>query len=164
MSKPCRILVVDDREEITETFKELLSPEKDIGINELKGLASSLFDTEVPDVPAKPKLNLRVDTANQGLEAVEMARVAKEEDDPIRIALLDFRMPPGINGLETALKLIEIDEKIEIAFVSAYSDISFEELSEHLGNGRFLLLKKPVVPEEINAAVAYLTRTRNKCE
>ena len=164
MSSSYRILVCDDREEITNTFSELLSPERDIGINELKGLASSLFETEPSGLQEHPRIKLRVDTANQGLEAIDMAVDAQKARDPYKVAVLDMRMPPGINGFETALKLVEIDKEIELCFCTAYSDIKISELTKKLGEGRFLLLKKPVNPDELITTVEFLSKTSTKCE
>ena len=163
MSKSYRILVCDDREEITNTFSELLSPEKDIGINELKGLASSLFEANDSDSQEHPRINLRVDTANQGLEAIDMAADAQNASDPYKVAVLDMRMPPGINGFETAIKLIEIDPQIELCFCTAYSDITISVLADTLGQGRFLLLKKPVNPDELITTVEFLSKNSVKC-
>ena len=164
MSNSYRILICDDREEITNTFSELLSSEEDIGINELKCLASSLFEKESSDFKKNPRVRLRVDTANQGLEAIDMAVNAKNSLDPYKVAVLDMRMPPGINGFETAIRLIEIDSKIELCFCTAYSDIKISELTEKLGEGRFLLLKKPVNPDELITTVEFLSKTSTKCK
>lgn len=164
----CRILVCDDRKEITNTFSELLSPEKDIGLNELKDLASTLFEkapqfqNNTKENGYKAKVNLRVETANQGLEAIEMSKEAIKEKDPYAVAVLDMRMPPGISGFETAIELIKIDENIELCFCTAYSDITISEISEVLGEGRFLLLKKPVNPDQLVTTVEFLSKTSTK--
>jgi CheY-like chemotaxis protein len=164
-----RILVCDDREEITSTFHDLLTDDsKDIGLNELKDLASTLFEqvpqfqNKISESTYKAKVKLRVDTANQGLEAIEMFKEAIEEEDPYAVAVLDMRMPPGISGFETAIELVNIDENIELCFCTAYSDITISEISETLGEGRFLLLKKPVNPDELVTTVEFLSKTSTK--
>lgn len=164
-----RILVCDDREEITSTFYDLLTDNsKDIGLNELKNLASTLFEqapqfqNKIKESTYKAKVNLRVDTANQGLEAIEMSKEAIKENDPYAVAVLDMRMPPGISGFETAIELVKIDKNIELCFCTAYSDITISEISEVLGEGRFLLLKKPVNPDELVTTVEFLSKTSTK--
>jgi DNA-binding NtrC family response regulator len=71
-------------------------------------------------------------------------------------------MPPGINGLETAKRLIEIDPSIEIVIVTAYSDTSRMSMAKELGDGRFLLLKKPFDPDELTQIVQFLANRRDK--
>lgn len=164
-----RILVCDDREEITSTFQDLLTDNsKDIGLDELKDLATSLFEqvpqfqNQVKESSYKGRVKLRVDTASQGLEAIEMVRESIEEDDPYKVAVLDMRMPPGINGFETAIELVKIDPLIELCFCTAYSDITISEIADTLGEGRFLLLKKPVNPDELVTTVEFLSKTQPK--
>ena len=85
------------------------------------------------------------------------------EDDPYLVAIVDMRIPPGINGFETAQKLVELDPDIEICFITAYSDTSLKEITESLGDGRFLLLRKPVDREELIATVTFLGEHGAKC-
>ena len=171
MSKSYRILVCDDREEITSTFYDLLTDDsRDIGLDELQNLASSLFErvpqfhTKIKDSAYRARVKLRVDTAHQGLEAIEMVKQAVDNNDPYKVAVLDMRMPPGINGFETAIELVGIDPLIELCFCTAYSDITISEIAERLGEGRFLLLKKPVNPDELVTTVEFLSKTQPKLE
>ena len=81
MNKSYRILVCDDREEITSTFQDLLTDNsKDIGLDELKDLATSLFEqvpqfqNQVKESSYKGRVKLRVDTASQGLKPLRWLR------------------------------------------------------------------------------------------
>ena len=62
---------------------------------------------------------------------------------PFDLVLLDMRMPPGIDGLETALGLREQNPNLPIIFFTAYSDYKNELLEEQIGEG-FSLLRKPI--------------------
>ena len=90
-------------------------------------------------------------------------RLMAEENDEYLVAVLDMRMPPGINGFETAQKLIELDDNIEICFITAYSDTPFETIAKALGAGRFLLLRKPVNTQELAQTVQFLGEHGYKC-
>jgi len=46
-----------------------------------------------------------VSFADQGLAGIELAQVAFNAGEPFAIAFIDMRMPPGIDGLETAKRL-----------------------------------------------------------
>jgi two-component system sensor histidine kinase/response regulator len=57
---------------------------------------------------------------------------------------MDVRMPPGMDGVETAVKLWEIDADLQIVICTAYSDKSWDEMMKQvLHPERLLILKKP---------------------
>ena len=91
-----------------------------------------------------------------------MVKKSVEESDPYKVAVLDMRMPPGINGFETAIEIVKIDPLIELFFCTAYSDITISEIADTLGEGRFLLLKKPINPDELVTTVEFLSKTQPK--
>ena len=73
----------------------------------------------------KTNTNLKLISAQQGLEGIEMARKALKEDNPYSVAFVDYRMPPGINGLETIQRIFDIDDYIQIVLTTAYSDLDW---------------------------------------
>jgi len=170
-----RILLVDDEQKVLDAYMDILSRTEDIGIRELRNMASALFVDEneknnfeesakiVSGNPILENIKLRIDTAQQGEEAVEMSKRAIEEGDEYLVVVLDMRMPPGINGFETAQKLIELDDNVEICFITAYSDTPFETIAKTLGAGRFLLLRKPVNTQELSQTVQFLGEHGYKC-
>ena len=60
------------------------------------------------------------------------------------MAFIDVRMPPGWDGVETVRKIWEIDPDLQVVLCTAYSDYSWDEMFEKLGqhDGLFVL-KKP---------------------
>ena len=55
-----------------------------------------------------------------------------------------MRMPPGWDGLETTMKLWEVEPDLQIVICSAYSDYSWEDLIAKIGQSdRLVILKKP---------------------
>ena len=63
-----------------------------------------------------------------------MVKKALEEGRPYAMAFVDIRMPPGWDGVETTLKIWEIDSEIQIVICTAYSDYSWEEMFAAIGN------------------------------
>ena len=43
-------------------------------------------------------------------------------------AMVDMRMPPGIDGVEAGSRIRRFDPDVEIVFVTGFSDIPLEEL------------------------------------
>ncbi|MEE3078728.1 MAG: hybrid sensor histidine kinase/response regulator [Bdellovibrionota bacterium] len=138
-----KILIIDDEVEILNVYERIFTPEETLSIDSLNFLdseeayeKSNLFQTQEYEV-------LR---AVSGLEGVELAK--KYED--IKVAFIDMRMPPGINGAETAKLIREINPKIEIVIVTAYSDINLGDIVKLVGSpDKLLYLRKPFASEEI---------------
>ena len=138
-----KILIIDDEVEILNVYERIFTPEETLSIDSLDFLdseeayeESNLFQTQEYEV-------LR---AVSGLEGVELAK--KYED--IKVAFIDMRMPPGINGAETAKLIREINPKIEIVIVTAYSDINLGDIVKLVGSpDKLLYLRKPFASEEI---------------
>ncbi|MBT3198216.1 MAG: response regulator [Gammaproteobacteria bacterium] len=95
--------------------------------------------------------------ANQGQVGVEMARLALQQECPFPVAFIDMRMPPGINGLDTAKALRKLDERIYIVIVSAYSDVGLQEINRELKQG-VLYLQKPFSRDEVQQAAKMLVQ------
>lgn len=90
-----------------------------------------------------------------------MMEQALAEGLPYTVAFIDMRMPPGMDGLQTAKALRALDDRIYIVFVTAYSDRSAEELDTVMEH-EILLLRKPFVNEEIYQLARNLSRSWQK--
>src|SRR6202035_2485147 len=127
-----RILVIDDNRAIHEDFRKILAgtPERtDLDEAEARLLgtapAASRAACEVFDV----------ESAYQGEEGWEMVRASVAAGNRYALAFVDMRMPPGWDGLEPITKIWEVDPHIQIVICTAYSDHSWEEIVQKLGNG-----------------------------
>ncbi|MEO6740444.1 MAG: ATP-binding protein, partial [Chthoniobacteraceae bacterium] len=140
-----RILVVDDNRAIHEDFRKILVPE-DSQSATLDTARRNLFGA-----PAKlPRNVFTIDSAFQGEEAIGLLRQAVAEGRPYSTAFVDVRMPPGLDGIETAAKLWEIDPALQIVICTAYSDYSWDEMLALTGSrDSLLVLKKPFDAIEI---------------
>ncbi|HEY4187224.1 MAG TPA: ATP-binding protein [Polyangia bacterium] len=144
MSAPNRrILVVDDNPAIHEDLRKILAPEAPSAL--LTGLEDRLFGKAPPTFE-----KCQVDSALQGEEGIEKARAARLAGRPYALALIDMRMPPGIDGLRTIEAIWRCDHEIHIVVCTAYSDASWEDLFARFGaSDRLLFLKKPFDTAEV---------------
>jgi signal transduction histidine kinase len=113
-----RILVVDDEQPVREAYRAVLCtpvPESD----ELAQTEAELFGA--PE-SAADKRSFDVTFAAQGEEAVAAIGASVAEDRPYQLAFLDVRMPPGIDGVETARRIRQLDDQVNIVIVTGYSD------------------------------------------
>ena len=63
---------------------------------------------------------------------------------------MDVRMPQGIDGLETAKRMREIDPALKIVICTSYSEYPFETFIDQLGRPDHLYyLEKPFAPDEV---------------
>jgi DNA-binding response OmpR family regulator len=86
----------------------------------------------------------RVDTADSGMKAIDYLTSNK-----YGLIFLDLKMP-GLNGVETLLKLRKIDDKVPICIVTAFYKEFFSELKIAQEKGiKFELAKKPLNSNEI---------------
>ena len=91
-----------------------------------------------------------------------MVQKALEEGRPYALAFVDVRMPPGWTGVETVKRIWGIDAEILIVICSAYSDYTWEQMVDQLGQSdRFLILKKPFEQIEVRQFAMALTERWN---
>ena len=140
-SRP-RILIVDDNRAIHDDFEKILSPTA--GGSPLFDAERELFASSADAAPDGRPRDFRLTSALQGGEALELVHAALRTGDRFAVAFVDVRMPPGIDGIETARRIWAIDGDIEIVICTAYSDLSWDEMTKQLGAAdRWVILKKP---------------------
>ena len=140
-----RLLVVDDNRAIHDDFKKILSP--GLELKQLDQIEADLFGKTI-EVPARQDFD--IDSAYQGEEGLACVQQALAAGQPYSLAFIDMRMPPGWNGIETIEHIWAVDPLLQIVICSAYSDHSWAEIAQRLGNNdRLLILKKPFDNVEI---------------
>ena len=131
-----RILLVDDNRAIHDDLRKALHGRDRGEINELE---CELFGSSAP--PSHP---FETTSAYQGADAVELVREAVAAGRPFAVAVVDMRMPPGIDGLQTIERMWEIDREIQVVICTAFSDAGWDAIAERFGaTDRLLILKKP---------------------
>jgi len=68
------------------------------------------------------KLGYEPEFAEEGVEAIEMYRTAKETGKPYEAVILDLTVPGGMGGKDTVKKLLEIEPGAKTIVSSGYSD------------------------------------------
>ena len=149
-----RILLIDDSTAIHEDFKKILCGSSVTSSNLDEARAAFLGGESVQPIAA----DFEIDSAYQGQEGLQMVKAAIEEGRPYAMAFVDVRMPPGWDGIETLSKIYQEDDRIQTVICTAFSDYSWEQMIEKLGQSdRLLILRKPFDPMEICQLAAALT-------
>jgi len=157
-----RVLVIDDSESIHRDFRRVLCPEPTRAQDELDLLEESLFGAEASGTPAPSTLEFELDSAFQGEEGLAKVEQAVAGGRPYAVTFLDYRMPPGWNGVQTLRHLWKVDPKMPVVFCSAYSDYSWEELRREFGElHRLVELKKPFNGKELRQLALELAATQD---
>ena len=98
--------------------------------------------------------------AMSGDEAVAMVAAERRRHRPISIAYVDVRMPPGIDGIETAHRIRKIDRDVDIVIMSAYADRPLSDLVHDMElRHKVRYVRKPFAREEVQQIAVALTRT-----
>ena len=155
-----RVLIIDDMESIQMDFAKILGgPATQDGLGELE---RSLFGNPLEDTTAPSATHFDLVFASQGLEGIAKVRDAMTQEKPFALAFVDVRMPPGLDGIETIVRLWEIDPRLEVVICTAYSDYTWKQMLERLfRTGQFLVLGKPFDGTAVRQMALALTEKWN---
>ena len=92
------------------------------------------------------KLNYKVVSVSSGEEAVEYLK-----QNAVDLIVLDMIMDPGMDGLDTYAKILEIHAHQRAIIVSGFSETERVSIAQELGAGTYV--KKPYVMENLGLAV-----------
>jgi CheY-like chemotaxis protein len=92
------------------------------------------------------KLNYKVVSVSSGEEAVEYLK-----QNAVDLVVLDMIMDPGMDGLDTYAKILEINVHQRAIIVSGFSETERVSIAQELGAGTYV--KKPYVLEKLGLAV-----------
>lgn len=149
-TKHHRALLIDDDPTILEAYRSVLACKGSLKSSNLHNLAQSLFGSEVPTSNCtEEEICFELTEACQGAEGLQRVQEAITREERFAVAIIDMRMPPGLNGMETAQRLLQIDPEIEIVFITAYSDIPAEQVRAKLGHKDIDFLYKPVDSDQL---------------
>ena len=101
-------------------------------------------------------MTFRVDQAPSGEEAIDL--ITATDDDPYAIVFIDWRMPEGIDGIETIRRIadLNIEEKPRPVMVTAYGRT--EVMEEAHNAGIDIILVKPITPSQLHDAALHALR------
>lgn len=150
-----RLLIAEDDPAVMEDFMRAFGPDNpEEGTDRaiLEAMESVLFGTR-PFEPSPGAFDLTL--CRQGQRAVDAHAEALDAGEPFDLALIDMRMPPGMNGFQTAALLRGTDAHIQIGIVTGYSDLDFRQIEERIPAGAGLFfVRKPFIGRELRDCVA----------
>ena len=153
-----RVLVVDDQEQIHDDFREMLLPRRATAASD--DLAAAFMDSPVR-VAGLP-FSFDLQHARSGEQGYAAIRQAHERHEPIAVAFVDVRMPPGIDGVEAVRRMRDVDRNLEVVIMTAYSD---KPLSAIIGDvdllHKLLYIRKPFAREEVQQISLSLVKKWN---
>ena len=92
------------------------------------------------------RLNYRVTSVSSGEAAVEYLKANK-----VDLVVLDMIMDPGMDGLDTYKKILEIHPEQKAIIVSGFSESERVREAQDLGVGAYV--RKPYILERLGLAV-----------
>ncbi len=134
------------------TREELIAPQQTKPIDQYMGKGESVLVVddvaEQRDIATRllTRLEYQVHAASGGEEAVEYLKSNNTD-----ILVLDMIMTPGIDGLETYKRILEINPKQKAIIVSGFSETDRVSEAQKLGAGAYI--KKPYIIEKIGVAI-----------
>jgi len=152
-----RILIVDDNRDVHVDFRKILCPPRATA-RQLDALEAALFGE--PAASPASQVSFTLDSAHQGQDALAMVQAALAAGTPYAMAFVDMRMPPGWDGVETISRLWAADPDLHVVICSAYSDYSWTEVIQKIGQSDgLLIMKKPFdAIEVVQAAHAFTAK------
>ena len=155
-TEPHRILIADDNPALHESYRNIFAVETDelAGMTGLAKFAPELVTVANPEGPAYALTHVM-----QGEAAIAAAAEAQLAGAPFALAILDVRMPPGIDGVQTARRLRVQHPNLQIVLCTAFADYTWSDLLHAFPESDgMLLLKKPFDAIEIHQIAAALCR------
>lgn len=156
-----RILIVDDEPAMHDSYRRCFAPSVDADNGALSDMAAELFGGDAAPL-AGGSDSPSFDTVHclQGLDAVAEVEAAIAQGAPFAVAFIDVRMPPGIDGKETAMRIRALDPDVNLVIVTGYSDFSPIEISRVAGPAdKIFYIAKPFeVAEVVQTATALVHR------
>ncbi|WP_230480523.1 GGDEF/EAL domain-containing response regulator [Sphingomonas sp. Leaf21] len=168
-----RILIVDDEPAVHDSYAFCFSGGRGVSTetrHALDTMAADLFGRS-PGVAALDEggdlpFDFEPSHCHQGIEAVAAVEQAMADGRPFAVAFIDIRMPPGIDGRETARRIRALDPDIHLVMVTGYSDFSPVEIGRVAGPAdKIFYIAKPFEFAEISQmALALCRRWQNDRE
>src|SRR4051812_43869324 len=141
-----------------ESYRRCFAPVDTADAEALSGMAAELFGDETATEPSDDYEPVDFDAVHcmQGLDAVAEVEAAIAQGSPFAVAFIDVRMPPGIDGKETATRIRALDPNINLVIVTGFSDFSPIDISKAAGpvDKIFYIAKPFEIAEVVQTATA----------
>src|SRR5882672_1921740 len=151
-----RVLVADDERSVLEAYRTVFGEiDASSSRDQLADLEGELFNAPAPSesIPHFTPVLCR-----RGEEAIDTIMSARQDRIEFPVAFLDVRMPPGIDGIETAVRIRRLDPSINIVMVTAYADTHPRKIAERVQPfDKLFYINKPFQATEIQQFALALT-------
>ena len=134
------------------TRQDLASDELQLSIDDYKGNGELILVVDDVEEQRKiasvilKKLDYSVTALSSGEEAVEYMKTRSAD-----LLVLDMIMDPGIDGLETYKRILELHPEQKAIIVSGFSESDHVKEAQRLGAGAYV--RKPYLLEKIGIAI-----------
>ena len=134
------------------TRKEKIGKEKALPMEEYKGKGETILIVDdikdQRDIASRilKKLGYSATSVSSGKEAIDYMK-----NNFVDLLILDMIMDPGIDGLETYKKILELHPGQKAIIASGFSETNRVKETQRLGAGKYI--KKPYTMEKIGVAV-----------
>jgi len=145
-----RILIVDDEPAMHDSYRRSFTSDVSGMAATLGDMAAELFGDDLAPEATEPAPTFKLTFARQGADGVSAVEAALRDDTRFAVAFIDVRMPPGIDGRETARRIRALDPDIHIVIVTGYSDFTPVEISRVAGPpDKIFYIAKPFEVAEV---------------
>lgn len=153
------ILTIDDDSTILDAYASILVPYQNSSLEDAVLQLEQLHNMDQSDIaPVDMYVKFNVFQANNGLDGVNIFLEKYNDGMTIPVCIVDMRMPNGIDGIETSLRLKQIDPDVHIIIATAYSDRTTKEILDALKTNIYYI-RKPFNNEEIYQLVYSLSNS-----
>ncbi len=150
-----KVLIVDDDSSVLQLYRQLLGIKGDEEREKhMLSELMSLVDEGLEESEQESQCDVTL--VDQGEEAVEAVKSAIDIGKPFQLLFLDMRLPPGMDGKETAILIRRLQPQLPIVFVTAFSDHSESELKAALPTAPIYFNYKPFARTELETAIMEL--------
>ncbi|HEV7371512.1 response regulator [Arenibaculum sp.] len=144
--KRIRLLVADDSQAILDAYAAVLGD-----VDSYRAALGDFSRTGEGDPSqASGPDGIDVVGVSSGEQSVAAVQCSLASCSPFAAAILDYRMPPGITGVEAAARIRALDPLIRIILISGVADIEPEEMVALVPPADLVsYMRKPVRPVEL---------------
>ncbi|MDO7840997.1 putative bifunctional diguanylate cyclase/phosphodiesterase [Sphingomonas immobilis] len=151
-----RVLIVDDEAGMHDSYRRSFAPQA-ADVEALGAMAEDLFGDDSPAESGPSAIDFDLTFASQGLDGVAAVEQAIADGARFAVAFIDVRMPPGIDGKDTATRIRALDPDINLVIVTGYSDFSPLEIARAAGPAdKIFYIAKPFEVAEVQQMASAL--------
>ena len=157
MTDPHRILVIDSKRDVHDQIRTLFVAQS-LG-RDYRALAEPVDPKALEDTKAiLLTKGFEVDSAYDGEEGIERSAAARTRGSPFSLAMVELETASGLDGIETARRLWEIEPDLQVVLTAQDFHHSWSEIASVLRRAdNYLLLRKPFQKHELLQVVYALT-------